>query len=30
MVEVGPTAQRWQRYPKIAKTMADLWVVPAL
>ncbi len=30
MVEAGPTALRWQRYPKVAKTMADLWVVPAL
>ena len=30
MVEAGPTARRWQRYPKVAKSMADLWVVPAL
>ena len=30
MVEARPTALRWQRYPKVAKSMADLWVVPAL
>jgi len=30
MVEAGPTALRWRRYTKVAKSMADLWVVPAL
>ena len=30
MAEARPTALRWQRYPKVTKSMADLWVVPAL